>query len=304
MKFFLCFILIVFPLSKGMCAACCGGGTSFPSLITGDFRSQLNFTIGRSKLLGKKLSHQKKTKWSSPQKNKSQKVTLEVAHLFDNFYQIGITFPYFFKQDHTQKTSQTAQNIGDIEVTGGYEFLPEMSYSLWIPRGILFTKVTFPTGKSIYDSDTVKTIEITGSGVYKLTLGLGLLKVQGPWDAQFLVEAHQSFQRSFLNNTLKVGPGYGVSALLAVGLNPGNSPWRWGVSLAPHYEAAKTLTYNKKSIGSDYETYWDASFNASYLYSEKTAFNFSITDQTLFGPAHNTTLSRAFSVGVQKRWPL
>jgi len=298
------FLFLFFFGTKGFTAACCGGGASFPSLITGDVRTQFNFTIGRSNLLGKKLSSNNSTEWTLPNKSKTQKLTLEGAYLFDNFFQVGLTLPYFFKQDHNRTISQTAQHLGDIEILGAYEFLPESSYSPWIPRGIIFSKVILPTGNSIYHTSTVNPINITGKGFYTLSGGLALIKVKGAWDTQFLFEGHYGLKKSFFNQGPEIQPGWGTSALLAIGYGPRQKLWRCGVSLAPHFESSKTLSYKFRDIKTGHELYWDASFNASYFYSPKTSFTFSITDQTLFGPIHNTTLSRTFSLGLQKRWPL
>jgi hypothetical protein len=307
MNVFLRFLLSLFLFSfgtKGFATACCGSGASFPSLITEAVRTQFNFTIGRSNLLGKKLSSNNSIEWALPNKNKTQKLTLEGAYLFDNFVQVGLTIPYFFKQDHNRRISQTAQHLGDIGILGAYEFLPESSYSPWSPRGIIFSEVILPTGKSFYHSSTVNPINISGKGFYTFSSGLVLIKVKGAWDAQFLFEGHYGLKKSFLNQGPEIRPGWGTSALLAIGYDPRQNQWRWGVSLAPHFESSKTLSYKFRKIKTGHELYWDASFNASYLYSPKTSFTFSITDQTLFGPIHNTTLSKTFSLGLQKRWPL
>ena len=287
-----------------MGAACCGSGSSLPSLITGDVRTQFNFSMTRSKLLGKQLPHLQRPIWNDSEENKTQKIFLQGSYLFDNFFQIGLGLPYFFKQNHENGLRKTGQHIGDIEFQVAYELLPEAFYSEWLPRIFIFSKVTIPTGFSIYEKLAYNTVDITGQGHTSLSFGTLILKEKGANDFQFLAEIHKGLEQRFNKRNLHLRPDFGASALLSIGHNPSNSPWRWGLGLSPHYESPKTLSFSNKNIKTDYEFYWDATVSGSYLYSRNTSFHFSITDQTLFGPAHNTSLSRTFALNVQKRWPL
>ena len=119
-----------------------------------------------------------------------------------------------------------------------------------------------------------------------------------------MAEINKGLNRKFAKKSLRLQPGIGASALLSLGFSLSNNPWRWGISLSPQYEGPKTLIFSNKRFKTDYEFYWDATASGSYLYSRNTSFHFAITDQTILGPAHNTSLSRTFSLNVQKRWPL
>lgn len=298
-----CWILLSFP-KELIGAACCGSSSGLPSLITGDTRTQVNFSMTRSKLLGKQLSNFKDTIWTSSGKSKTQKIFIQGSYLFDNYIQVGLGLPYFFKQSYENKTKKTNQHKGDIELQAAYEALPETFYSNWLPRVFLFSKITIPTGLSLYENITYDNVEITGQGYTSLSLGALLLKKTSAKDFQFMAEVHKGFNKRFKERKLTLNPGFGASALFSIGYSPNKSPWRWGINISPHYESSKVLTFSNKSFKTDYEFYWDSTLSGSYLYSQYTSFNFSITDQTIFGPAHNTSLSRTFALNVQKRWPL
>ena len=295
--------LLFFPL-KIMGASCCGSGSSLPSLITGDTRTQINLSMTRSKLLGKQLSNFKETIWTPSDDSKTQKIFLQGSYLFDNYIQIGLGLPYFFKQNYENRIRKSNQYFGDVELQAAYEVLPEVFYSNWLPRVFIFSKITVPTGSSIYEKESYDKVEVTGQGHSSVSLGALFLKAKSSIDIQFMAEIHKGLKRRFTKRKLLLEPGLGASALLSAGFSPSNNPWRWGISLSPNYEGPKTLTFSNKSFKTDYEFYWDTTASGSYLYSRYTSFHFAITDQTILGPVHNTSLSRTFSLNVQKRWPL
>ncbi len=299
----ICCLLAFHPYAL-MGATCCGSSSGLPSLITGDIRTQMNLSITRSKLLGKQLSNLKEPIWTPSEESKTQTIFIQGSYLFDNYTQVGLGLPYFFKQNYEKSARKTNQSIGDIELQAAYEAFPEVFYSNWLPRVFLFTQLTIPTGFSLYENITYDTVEITGKGHASLSLGVLLLKTKSVTDFQLMAEIHKGLNRRFEKRKLHLNPGFGASALFSIGYSPGNNPWRWGISLSPHYESSKILTFSNKTFKTDYEFYWDSTLSGSYLYSPYTSFNFAITDQTLLGPAHNTSLSRTFALNVQKRWPL
>ena len=299
----LLFTFILAPKTL-MGAACCGGGSSGLSLITGDVRTQLNLSLVRSKLLGNQLNNIDGPLWKNSEDNKTQKIFLQGSYQFDDYYQIGFGLPYFFKQTKEGSTRKTGQHVGDIEVQVAFEILPEALYSEWQPRIFLFSKLTFPSGLSPYEKQNYTGVEITGRGFNSLSLGTLIFKKKGRSDFQFLVEVHKGFEQRFKSKNLFLEPGFGTSAQLSVGHTPHGGPWRWGLSVAPHFEAQKNLNFSNKNIKTKSELYWDATASGSYTYSRSTSFHFSITDQTIFGLAYNTSLSRTFAFNVQRRWPL
>ena len=201
------FLVFLFLPKTLMGAACCGSGSSLPSLITGDVRTQFNFSMTRSKLLGKQLPHLQGPIWNDSEENKTQRIFLQGSYLFDNFFQIGLGLPYFFKQSQESGLRKTGQHIGDIEFQVAYELLPEAFYSEWLPRIFIFSKLTIPTGFSIYETLAYNTVDITGQGHTSLSFGTLVLKEKGANDFQFLAEIHKGLEQRFNKN---LEPGFPV----------------------------------------------------------------------------------------------
>ena len=130
----------------------------------------------------------------------------------------------------------------------------------------------------------------------------------GDWDAYAMPEVHYSFARSFQEDaggdTLTVSPGFGGSLELDLGFSiPLGGNFRIGARLQPMLGASKRVSSNIGETVSSYQLSWDSVLEVSYLIATEWSATASYTDQTLMGPAVNSTLSRSFALALQHRWP-
>lgn len=307
------FILLVFifctslMIDFSMAASCCGGGGGGVSLITGDFRSQMSITAGYSSVIGD-VTDQGDAVFRHPKNQEySQDLKLDYSYLISPFVQAGASIPFTKRTRKIGEQSEDSFGLGDVSAQIGYEYLPELTYSEWKPRGIGYFKVTLPTSPSIYNFDNKLATDARGRGFYTFGIGSLFLKQKGRFDFSLNTEVHQGLTRTFNNygQSTKITPSLGGSALVGFGFSPKtSSPWRLGFQLGPIYEGQKEMKTKVSSASTPYQLVWDSSVSLSYLVETALSLNLTYSDQTLFGPAHNTTLSRSVNASFQKRWSL
>ena len=130
------------------------------------------------------------------------------------------------------------------------------------------------------------------------------MKRWSSWDAYALPEIHASPGRTFsgvLGQTT-VSSFWGGSFALGTGYSPGAGSLRFGFRLQPAFRSSRTSFNNDVSSDVPNQVVWNTALELAYLVSDELLVNAGYTDQTLLGPAYNSTLSRTFSVGMQRRW--
>ncbi|MBU6376686.1 MAG: hypothetical protein KGQ59_11860, partial [Bdellovibrionales bacterium] len=200
----------------------------------------------------------------------------------------------------TTTLSTKSTQLGDPTLGIAYEAWPEWTYSEWKPRGYLFGQLTLPVAKSIYDSSEATLSDATGSGFARFSVGALLLKNHEPWDFSLTPEIHRSFARHF--GTLSADPGFGGSALVALGYNLRAYPMRLGFRLQPVWNQGRRTESEGVLQEARSQWVWNTGFDLSLLANSQFSVNLNYTDQTLMGPAINTSLSRTVALGVQRRW--
>ncbi len=287
-------------------APCCGGGSSLPSLITGDDRSQMSVLVSRGAIIGDAPPQGIPIFRSSEDAEEIDTINLSGAYLLTEGLQIGTVVPLIRRSREVGTDLAAAQGIGDLALDIAYEFLPEFSYSPWKPKGFLFVQSTLPTSPSIYDANEPYLLDARSRGFLSISLGAALLKTLGNWDFLLSAELHRALSRTFQNadgSTLTLSPGWGGSTIVGIGLSPGGGAFRMGLSLSPIYEDAIRSQGEITSV-SESQLVWNASLQFSYVLEGDWAVSAVYTDQTLVGPVKNVSLSRIFGAAIQKRWPL
>jgi len=264
----------------------------------------MTFTTARSSVIGDAHADSRAV-FRSPNDSETTFIyRMDFAKVIADRYQAGVSLPIVTHAIDKPSTQANSTRLGDIRLTVSYEALPEWSYSAWKPKGLVFLQTTLPTGRSIYDSEEAGMVDATGLGFYSISTGALLTKSWGTWDMYSVPEFHYSFNRSFENpinsETVKVSPRFGASLAFGIGYNPGNL--RFGLRLQPVFSQSKITESSTGKNESGAQKSWDTSLEASYLLKEEWTLLSSYTDQTLLGPAQNATLSRTFSVGIQRRW--
>lgn len=291
-------LIFLFNSSLSWAASCCGGSFSFPALILGDDKAQVTGTFSHSEITDDVLAS---GKWiRRKDNNQAQMLKLEGAVLLSDRLQSGFTIPLHTKQSNAATTST---GLGDVSLYLGHETFPELSYSVWKPRGVTFLQLTLPTGPSIYD-DTDQASDIRGRGFYSLGAGLALIKTWKVWDFNFSSELHKSFSRSAsgaaYNGDTTVHPGWGLSNSVGAGWNRGD--FRLGSSLAFLYEEAINIQGSTSSEGHEQRNF-TLSVTGSYMLTPESAVTFSYADQSLIGSPVNSSLSNTINLSYQQRWP-
>ncbi|MGE9744102.1 serine protease spb1 [Bdellovibrio bacteriovorus] len=284
--------------SPTLAASCCGGSFSFPALILGDDRAQITGTLSQSEITDDVLAS---GKWiRRKDDNRAQMIKLEGAVLFSDSLQGGFSLPMHSKNS---STSNTSSGLGDVSLYLGHETFPELTYSVWKPRGVTFLQMTAPTSPSIYDS-ALNASDIRGRGFYSLGAGLALIKAWKVWDFNFSSEIHKSFARTAsgeaYNGEATIRPGWGTTQSLGLGWNRGD--FRLGSSLAFLYEEPIAISGSTSSNGHAQKNF-TLSIAGSYMINLESAVTVSYADQSLIGNPVNSSLSNTINLSYQQRWP-
>lgn len=296
LKRILLFSLFV-SATKTFAAACCGGGAAVPSLIAGDNRAQMTTSYSMTEVVVDNVdSNGIWRTWDEHQTVQTFRV--EGAHIFQDRWQVGFGVPIIQRS----RQNNTYSGLGDVNLTLGYEYLPDWDYNPLRPKGIGFLQLTLPTGKSKADSE-VGGLDSRGNGFWALGAGTLLTKNWRRLDAYTSLEIHHSFekeiQQSYFQGILK--PGLGGNLGLGLGYN--FKGYRLGSSVNWTYEdpidsKSRTGLVENGAV----ERYATAVVSLSYLASTNWTGTFSYSDQTLFGEPVNTSLGKGFSFQFQKRW--
>lgn len=292
------FISFIFTFStKVFAAACCGGGFATPALITGDDKAQLTTTYSNSRVDTDVYSSGVWQKRSGD--DISQTYKIEAARIYDDLFQFGFSLPV---QTRTRSGSLggTSTGLGDVALQAGYEFLPDWDYNPWRPKGVGFLTLTLPTGKSVYESEDALGLDSRGRGFWALGVGAAFVKTLRNWDINSTLEVHRSFEKMVHSSQLngKVKPGAGGSFVIGSGYSI--QDFRLGAALAWNYEDPIQVEGNADEGSA--QRFAIGSLLASYVYQNGWASTISYADQTLFGSPTNTSLSKTFSLSIQKRW--
>ena len=291
------FVCIISSSSRLHAAACCGGGASFPSLILSDDKAQIGLSAAYAKVIGDSPSSGKPVFRSANDKETIQTYTLDGATLVSDRWQIGTSIPYIRRSRTTSSAENSEWGLGDVSATLGFEALPEFSYSRWKPRGFLFFQLTTPTGGYIYESTAPFAVDARGKGFYTLSLGSFLIKSWGSWDASFRFALNKSLDRSFKaadGSTINIRPGLDFNAAIGAGFSPGGGDWRIGLSINPTYTGSTNVGH--------YKLVWNSSLDVSRIIVRRWVLGLSYNDQTLLGPAKNTSLERSLALSLRYKW--
>jgi len=287
------FVVLLYPhISFG--AACCGAGFAVPSLITGDEKAQFTSSYTYSNLVARVSSSDT---WQRLSDEKVETLKIDAVHIFKDRFQAGISLPI---QKKRKPQDDSSTGLSDISAQVGYEYLTDWDYSEWKPRAVGYLSVVFPTGRSIYESNTVSNVDSRGRGFWSLGVGSIFTKNYGKWDFISNIEIHKSFDKS-INNQVQgeVQPGYGGSFSFGVGYSI--EEYRAGITTAWTYEDPIAVRGTVSSDG-NLERYGTATFTFSRLFKNNYSGAISYSDQTILESPSNTTLSRSFAFLIQKKW--
>lgn len=292
--FLLLFSRAAFP------AACCGGNNLFPSLISGDDRTQLTATTSFGSVVADAPVAGAAVARAAGDAETRATFRLDFATLLSDRWQTGLSLPLVRRFRSRNGTQVEAMGPGDVSWMLGFEALPQWSYSPWQPKGLLFASVTAPTGRSPQDAQSLYQIDSMGRGYWSFSIGGLLQKTWGAWDALLLAEAHQPLARTFSSDVgdfiLTPSPG----ASFAAGVGYSWNQLRLGGTFSALYEGAVRTQGLVDEVGNPALAF-PLTLQAAYLVADGWSLGALYTDNSVLG-ATNLPLSRSLSVLVQARW--
>lgn len=277
-------------------AACCGGGSATPSLISGDEKAQWTTSISAMEVVVESVDSQ--GIWHQGKESQQiRSLRMEGAHIFADLWQVGFS-------GHALQRSyvdQTYSGLGDVKSTLGYEYLPDWDYNPYRPKGIGYLQLTLPTGKSRAESE-LGGLDSRGNGFWALGAGTLLTKSWASWDVFSTLELHRSAEKKIENSFVRGTARPGFGGIFGFGIGYSLKDYRLGSSLVWNYEDPVNIETDQGFIKGFEEKSTTASFSLSYSASEDWTGTAIYSDQTLFGSPLNTSLGRSLALQIQKRW--
>lgn len=285
-------------ISFAYSAACCGSGFVAPSVITTEDKAQFALSFYQSKIHADVNTKSQWNRNSSNDRTKTYK--FEAAHLISDRWQIGGSLPIISRKNNSNIDNHSS-GTGDLSLQIGYEYLPDWDYNPIRPKGIGYLGIIVPTGKSIYDSDTVTGVDARGKGFWGTGLGTVLIKRWYEWDATCALDFYYYFKKniSSTNSEAKVAPGYTHSQTLGGGWS--FNELRLGALASFSYEDNTKISGTTNSESS-LKRSATATFLVSYFLPHQQSIVVSYSDQTLLGDPYNTSLSKTFGIFYQMKF--
>ncbi len=294
-------ILLFFIQASSFGAACCGGSSAIPSLITGDNEAQFSLAQSYGKVIGRTYSKNRNVFYANNKDYKTLTTSFKGAYLITPLLQIGGGLSILKKDNSESSIEESETLLGDSDLSIGYEFLPETFYSVWKPRGFVYFKQVFPTGKSNYETKTSLLTDVSGKGQYSSALGLVFTKIYKSVDWQIFGEYRYLYSEEI--NDTSISHSTGDALGYSVGYSPNNGAIRISHGVTRNHFSDKEIQVNNSNQNSSREEYWDFELGLGYMINDST-FSISYVDQTFLGSTENTTLSRTLSISWLERWPL
>jgi len=270
-----------------------------PALITGDeaelYQVGMNYgtVIGDAPALGSGIPVFRDS--LSMSENRGI-LTLNHARLIDgDRLQAGISVPLQLNQLSQGTRAEDSVHLSDVSLVLGYETLPEWEYSVLKPRVFSFLQFTLPTGRSIYESESRLGSDVSGLGQVQVSVGSIALKRWSNFDVNLLAKWGMIFGRNFQNpisGEVALGNAFGGTGSVGAGYSPGER-LRFGGALSIDYQSpVEILDATALSVTSE-RMVWNANLSLMLLIASDDSLVFGYQDQTWFGPASNTSLSRS-----------
>jgi len=302
-------IITLILFSNVYSQSCCGGSFYDLAVLSLDKKALFNAGFNFDNNLG---IWDQDGKWLKTGNTSWQmRPAISGAYRFDNNIQAGLTIPYIVNRNEIPGLTPNGSGIGDITLSGRYEFFHEYQRFKTGERYKIDTKkpylaltagIVIPTGRS--DETALTEAEVTGKGFYSTQLGMSCMK--SLVKDKFQVALDLSWMHSFTKSFDKL---YGVPQSSQTSQQ--GERFNYGLSLIYllNYWNAASVSFGGFSQGSyklDGDV-WDGtnqnamSFSASYSYYPNLDFRITpslkwILPSDNFGT--NTTGSMTYVLNV------
>ncbi len=299
MKIFSLFLFsFVFLHSEdALASSCCVSNTSVSNLMILPSRWQETFSLSQSRVIGDVNEKGSSVFRRDNNRDILNLAKLDLAYGWSPRYQSGLSLTYQGRSRDLNGESSESSGWSDIGLWQAYQIIS--SKRLWV-----FNSLNIPTGRSIYNTQSSLGVDARGSGTYQVGLGIFAIRNLKEWDFISSSEIHHSLGRTFNEDGIETRASsfWGASLSGGVGYIPWRSKARYGLGLTPRYEEPKNVRVNKTRVDGKSSLVWDLSINYSYTINSQHSLGLSYIDQTIFGPARNTVLSRLVIFQWQTKW--
>lgn len=278
--------------TKIWAAACCGGGGSVPNIIISDSQASATFSLNQAFIVADASEASEYTFRQSNTESYITTYSLSYTRYMSESFQLSFSAPFLSNYYSGVK----GDGFGDIEVGGNYEFMPEIGYHLYKPRGFVFASLKLDTGTSFFEAPGASIENVTGDKSKSLNVGVFFTKFIKGWDLNSSAKLTHRFP--YNSGTQTINYQFGGGLQVAAARNIGVKDWQAGFSLGWNYLGSQTV--NAASVPESY--FKEVGLNMSYSLAEDSSVLLSYLDQTLIGEAKNTDLKRSLIVSVKKLW--
>lgn len=216
----------------------------------------------------------------------TQTFELEGGWLVSDRIQLGGSFPVRRRERQTPDQSYQVLGLGDSRLSVSAELLPEFVYSNWIPKVFGTFQLTLPTGtQNLGRGLWIPSVSFLALKLFPLapaTLGLSLS-----------LEGHRPVGSPSPETWIE--SAFGFSATLASSVQLRSLPLLFGAGINPVYDFP-TTTAGSISARGDQQLVWNVFASFGWIIDGMTRLEVKAADQTLLGPAWNSTLERSLTL--------
>lgn len=296
------FLILLFSFlyfGNALASSCCGGNASSNQIIIGDNKYELNVRssfrtdFGQTTDKGKAIFYDDVT-------DHTYTTSFDATMLFSDYWQTGLKLAVAHKNIEKGNLQEKQTGLTDLGLQLAHEFLPELYYSKWKPRGFLFLSTNIPFGKNLMTSKKLLRSDIRGNGFYSIGLGTLFVKKMGDYTNRFSMEFQKTFDAHEKENTLKSFHKY----LLSFGSSYQLTDfWNLGFLVSWNYTNPKKIvgTINTRSLS---DQYFDTSLFANYLIAPESLLGLTYLDSSLLGKSRNSALYRQITINYTYQIPL
>lgn len=289
-------INLIFALlfsQKILAASCCGGGSSSSMIITSDNRREISIGFTSRTDIGQTDQNG----WSTFNNHQiidgKSIFNLQYGEQVAENFQLGVKTAIAEKHVKKSGKDEKTQGFTDLELQTTYEYLPEYTFHPYKPRGFIYTKLSIPLSKSIYNSQSSILSDVRGSGLYSASLGNFLIKKLDLVTLKVGFEFTKTFAKQFSEFKLDSYHRYTIPIGIAYAFN--QSDFSIGFTNTFSYTDEKKFIGNNLS-NSHFERFWDSNIFLNYSPNRQVIYGLSYSDSSIFGESINSPLYRSVAL--------
>jgi hypothetical protein len=278
---------------KLFAASCCGGGSSSSMIITSDNRREISLGFSARTDIGQTDQNGWSTFNNDQIIDSRSNFNLQYGEQLAENFQLGLKTSIAEKHVKKSGKNEKTQGFTDLELQTTYEYLPEYTYHPYKPRGFLYTKLSIPLSKSIYNSQSSILSDVRGSGLYSASLGNFFMKKFDLITLKVGLDFTRSLAKKFSEFKIYGFNRYTLPLGIAYAFN--QSDYSLGFTNTFSYTEQKKFRGNNLS-NSHFERFWDSNIFLNYSPNRQMIYGISYSDSSLFGESINSPLYRSVAL--------